>query len=248
MMRHEAPGSTSGAPVWGQWRSGFVGCGRVSRPGHPGDGQLDVSWDAIDVASGYKVQWKSGQQTFKNAAADGREAEVSGGTTTDYTITGLTNGTEYTVRVLATNPQGDGRPSVGVKGTPMDGGTSMVLSGGVSITSNAGSDGEYVIGDDIEITATFSRAVTVTGTPQIGIQLDAERTADYVASESTSTELVFAYTVTSADYDQNGAGVGANGLILNGGTITDTASGNAALLSFTAVADSPGHKAGRGWR
>ena len=208
----------------------------------PGDGQVEVSWTAIDIATGYKVQWRSSQQTFADAAANGREAVVGGGTTTDHTITGLTNGTVHVVRVLATNAQGDGRPSVRVRATPVAGGTSMVVSGGVSITSAPGSDGEYVVGDDIEITVTFSRAVTVTGTPRIGIRLNAARTADYAASKSTTTALVFSYTVTAADYDQNGIGVPENGLSLNGGTITDTSSGNAAVLSFTALADASRHK------
>ena len=76
----------------------------------PGDGRLEVSWtrpaggDAIDW---YNVQWKSGSQTFEDAVTDSREETVfSTETTIETTISDLTNGTEYTVRVLAVNESG----------------------------------------------------------------------------------------------------------------------------------------------
>ena len=81
----------------------------------PGDGQLELGWtkpaggDAIDE---YIVQWKSGTQTFQNAAdeaTDDREASVShvpGTTTYDTIIPGLNNGTLYTVQVIAKNESG----------------------------------------------------------------------------------------------------------------------------------------------
>ena len=207
-----------------------------------------MTWGARNVANGYKVQWKSGNQKFRNASQDGREAVISGGTTTGYTITGLDNGTEYTVRVLATNAQGDGRPSSRVAGTPSAGGTPVVndppiaVVAGISIGSDPGNDGEYVVGDAIDVTVTFSRAVTVTGAPTIGVELDESRMADYVASKSTSTAVVFSYEVQSSDFDQDGAGVSADSLSLNGGTITDTETGNAATLSFPALDDASRHK------
>ena len=55
----------------------------------PGGGKLDVAWDEVVGADGYKVQWKSGDQTFANAASDNREAAVSSGSTTTHTISGL---------------------------------------------------------------------------------------------------------------------------------------------------------------
>ena len=67
----------------------------------PGNTELTVGWNAADFAGGYKVQWKSGTETFATAATDGREAVVSGGATTSHTITGLANGTAYTVRARA---------------------------------------------------------------------------------------------------------------------------------------------------
>ena len=81
-----------------------------------GDAQLVVNWAAVDNATGYTVQWKSGSESYNTGD---RQATVTPGTTTSHTITGLTNGTEYTVRVSATRTDAnDGPPSAEVQGTP----------------------------------------------------------------------------------------------------------------------------------
>ena len=81
----------------------------------PGEKQLDVSWTAVSGAGGYKVQWKSGEEDY----AASRQAVITAGATTSHTITGLTAGTEYTVRVIATKANADdGAPSDNATGTP----------------------------------------------------------------------------------------------------------------------------------
>ena len=78
--------------------------------------QLDVSWTAIPDADGYRVEWKSGEEDFD----DSRQAALSGGSTTGYTVMDLTPGTEYTVRVIAIREHAaDGSPSDEVTGIPM---------------------------------------------------------------------------------------------------------------------------------
>ncbi len=83
----------------------------------PRDERLEVSWtkptggDEIDW---YNVQWKSGSETFEDAVTDDREETVF---STETTIAYLTNGTEYTVRVLAVNKSGE-TPSEEEEGTP----------------------------------------------------------------------------------------------------------------------------------
>ena len=74
-------------------------------------GEIDVSWKAIDVATGYKVQWNSGSQGFEDASTDGREHLAAGGARTNHTISNLTAEVEYTLRVIAVNQTGDGKPS-----------------------------------------------------------------------------------------------------------------------------------------
>ena len=83
----------------------------------PGNGQLVVQWTAVDNATGYEVQWKSGGQSYSST----RQAVVTSGTTTDYTIPSLSNGTVYTVRVRATRTGANEGPySAEEMATPME--------------------------------------------------------------------------------------------------------------------------------
>ena len=89
---------------------------------------------------------------------------------------------------------------------------------GVAVTSTA-TGGYYRAGDDIEVTATFNGAVTVTGAPQFSFDLGGQiRQAGY-ESGSDTTELVFSYTLAAGDEDLDGLSWPANSLTLNGGTI-----------------------------
>ena len=82
----------------------------------PGNAHLVVTWTAVDAATGYTVQWMSGSQGYNTGD---RQATVTSGSTTRYTIPSLTNGTEYTVRVIATRTGAtDGPPSDEMTGTP----------------------------------------------------------------------------------------------------------------------------------
>ena len=77
----------------------------------------------------------------------------------------------------------------------------------------------------------FSEAVTVTGTPGIRIKLDSGgRRATYAATPSTSTELVFHYTVKGKGYDHDGILSHDPGIHWNGGAIM-RAEMNADLLT-----------------
>ena len=98
-------------------------------PGAPGtpdvsphaSGSLAVSWtgpasDGGSAVTGYRVQWKEAADSW-DAAADVSEATA---TETSHTITGLTDGTEYSVRVLALNDVGESAPSEDGNGTPRE--------------------------------------------------------------------------------------------------------------------------------
>ena len=85
---------------------------------------LSVSWTAVTgTITGYKVQWKSSSDSDWDAA--NRETTVASGTTS-ATVTSLTNGTAYTVRLMAYNTTGNGAASTEGSGTP----------GPVSLTSS----------------------------------------------------------------------------------------------------------------
>ena len=101
----------------------------ATKPGVPGHlnvsphdtGALDVYWEApasdggSDV-TGYRVQWKKITGSW-DTAADVSEATVTGAT---HTITGLSDGVEYSVRVMATNGVGDSWPSAERSGIPRE--------------------------------------------------------------------------------------------------------------------------------
>ena len=78
---------------------------------------LVVSWHPVDGADGYRVQWKSGAESYSTAA---RQATLSGGSVSTYTIGNLTAGVRYTLRVQATNAHAAqaGSPSEERDGVP----------------------------------------------------------------------------------------------------------------------------------
>ena len=89
----------------------------------------------------------------------------------------------------------------------------------VAVTSDPGADGGYAIGDEIQVGLTFSETVTVTGAPQLTLDVGGQsRTAEY-SEGSAATQLLFTYTVLSGDEDTDGIAVVANSLALNGGGI-----------------------------
>ena len=84
-------------------------------------GALDVSWEAPSTDGGsaiteYRVQWKETAGNW-DTPADVSEETATG---TTHTITGLTDGVEYAVRVIVANNVGEGPPSDEATGTPRE--------------------------------------------------------------------------------------------------------------------------------
>jgi hypothetical protein len=110
----------------------------------------------------------------------------------------------------------------------------------VSVPANA----TYIAGQNLDFTAHFSEAVTVTGTPEIALTLDTggtvEATYDAVATAALhdASALVFRYTVAGGELDSNGVAV-ASAIALNGGSISDAAT-NAAVLTLNGVGSTTG--------
>ena len=111
--------------VVGFWGEAFA---QATVPGPPrlryvdlGNRQLTVAWRAQENTG-------SGIDSYKVTADPGTPASPSddrtcpstetGGTATTCTLTGLTNGTAYTVHVVATNSAGDSAPSFSAVATP----------------------------------------------------------------------------------------------------------------------------------
>ena len=111
-----------GAGAWsdGVWATPTSGASVPDKPARPsvvaGDGSLAVSWsppaNGGSEITGYEIWYRpstSSSYTTLNTTA------------TSITISGLTNGTGYTVFVRAQNAEGSGEWSDAVSGTPMSG-------------------------------------------------------------------------------------------------------------------------------
>ena len=102
---------------------------------------------------------------------------------------------------------------------------------------------DYQTGEVVKATVTFSEDVTVTGTPQLPLQIGGEeRDADYAAGDSSSTVLSFSYVVTDDDTDMDGISINAFALKLNGGSIKRTDTNVDAALTHTRVLTDDDHK------
>ena len=156
------------------------------------------------------------------------------------TITGLRSGRTYQIQVQAENDEGKGAWSNSVNGTTLTAPT--VSSVAFTSTPASGQNNTYKLNDIIDVTVTFNEAVTVTGTPQIDLTIGSTvRQADY-QSGSTTTRLLFQYTVQADDEDTDGATINANGLKLNGGSIRKNNSPINADLVHGAQTNQSGHK------
>ena len=143
---------------------------------------------------------------------------------------------------IASDTDGDGGDSVD-GGDGGSGGPPTVSD--VVIVSDPGDDATYGLGDTIRVTATFSEAVNVTGTPRLKIDMDpadwGEKWAAYKSGNGT-TALVFEHEVVEPNYSPQGIKVVANSLSANGGTIASVSSGTAADLAHAVRGHNPGHK------
>ena len=142
----------------------------------PADGRLDVSWDAVEGADRYTVEWRQSGTV--------REREE---TTQAAALTGLVNGTTYSLRVQAANEVGEGPWSAPVRGRP----DPLGHPPEVSITLGAGPP----VDGALSVRVTFSEAVR-------GFE-DGDLTAGYVGGpdvlvrgfEEEQTGLVYSAMV-----------------------------------------------------
>ena len=189
---------------------------------------LLVEWAAPDNSGkpdieSYDLQYRKGTT---GDYTDGPQDE----TVASATIDGLDADSAYQVRVRATNDEGDSGWSSAGSGTT----NAQTPPTGVDFIVSP-DPGTYAIDRTLSVTVVFSAAVTVSGTPQLALDIGGEpRQANY-ASGSGTQEVLFSYTVVEDDEDTDGTLVPANGLTLNGGTIT--AGGIAASLTNLSYAN-----------
>ena len=90
----------------------------------------------------------------------------------------------------------------------------------------------YGAGETIEVSVTFSEAVTVTGEPHVEYNFAGTTVEFPYESGSGTTALVFAYTVAPSDEDDNGIFKRPNGLKVGTGESIVSAAGVAADLDY----------------
>ena len=152
-------------------------------------GKLDLSWSAPDsnggsAVTGYKVQWKEAAGSW-DTPADVSQTTVAG---TSQTVSGLTDGVEYTFRVLAVNSVGDSTAFTEESGTPKETTAPTVSSATV---------------DGATLTITFSEDLTespVPATTTFTVTADQdERGVDSIAISGRTVALTLASTATADD-------------------------------------------------
>ena len=114
----------------------------------------------------------------------------------------------------------------------------------VAISSGAGPDRSYALGEEVRILLTFNEAVNVAGAPRLKIKLDpnhGEEWAEY-ASGSSTTMLEFTYTVVEPNISTQGVAVLRNTLELNGGTIRSMSTSTEADLWQGGLGHDPDHQ------
>ena len=98
-------------------------------------GEIHLSWDAVSGATGYEVRYRAAQQGTNLSDP----IFVSGGSTTSYTLTGLTGGQEYIVRVRAVDGETDLSRDTVISDVAATAGSSVALSQPVvTVTPGAG--------------------------------------------------------------------------------------------------------------
>ena len=226
----------------------------------PGNAQLVVTWTAVDTATGYTVQWKSGGQGYNTT---NRQATVTSGTTTSHTITGLANGTEYTVQVSATRTgANDGPPSDEMTGTPTvpTAAGIAVSTAGLTVTEQDSTGDGYTVVLDTEPTADV--VVTVAG--HVGTDVTANPTAlTFTMSnwdtaqtvtvtadndaDTTDDSVTLTHSAASADSGYSGIAIAGVAVTVNDNdtaqvTGVGVAPGNAHLVvTWTAVDNATGY-------
>ena len=105
-----------------------------------------------------------------------------------------------------------------------------LVSNHLRITGVTLGDGTYGVGSHLDVSVTFSGAVTFTGTPRMALNIGvAGKYASYTAKTNAST-ATFRYTVVGGDHDTDGIAM-TSPIDLSGGRINDS-NGDATSLDF----------------
>ena len=188
-----------------------------------GSGEVTLSWADPQLSSlgGYEVRYAPATDSYPETWT----AVPGDASTTEYTVTSLTNETEYKFALRAKNGVGDGAAAE-VRATP----TAAPLVSDVSFAGTPVARDTYGAGEAVFVDVEFTAPVTVTGSPQLALTVGGNQRQAQMQSASDST-IRFRYIVVAADRDTDGIGIAANALTPNGAAIT-SAGGDVARLGL----------------
>ncbi len=166
-----------------------------------GDGSLEVSWVAASVApSGYSVRWRE-------RGPGSTLTSVNRVTDTSFTITNLTNGQEYVVRVDTRNVADTGIQAgtlVTTIGTPAGTDSAPAFASGTTIPDQA-----WTVGAGVALTlpeATGGNgALNYTLTPDLPAGVTLDTSTRVVSGTPTAAASTATYTWRATDSDSNTA-------------------------------------------
>lgn len=175
--------------------------------------QVTLTWTPVPGASSYNV--------YRSVSSGATVLFASGVVPATYTDATVANGTTYYYTVTAHN---------GLE-SPKSSEVSIRPEAAPSIVSiTPPSNDTYSAGEQLNYTVRFSEPITVTGFPELAIAVGAQNRRAVYVSGSTTTDLVFRYTVVLSDEDPNGVAT-VSPLHLAGGTLRN-AGGLDADLTF----------------
>ena len=169
----------------------------------------------------------------------GTVRSASSNTDVDLAHTGLGHDAKHKVdwQQSSSSPTPEPTPE------PTPGAAPSVVS--LEVVSAPVEDNTYVLGDLIQVRASFTELVEVTGAPYVKIDMDpaewGEMQAGY-ASGSGSYQLIFEHEVVEPNISTQGIAVLANSLTLNGGAIKSASSQTDADRSHDGLDHDSSHK------
>ncbi len=177
--------------------------GVLSTPSSPtdvgavvGDAQIALSWTAPSSTGGSAIAgYKVACSTTDTAPTSAGDWKATNSASTEYTVTGLENGTTYYFWVKAVNEVGDSEASTSVSATPM--GTTMNVATAEQMTKALG----YETVTTINITGSFSYDGAISKAVAINVKSGSTLTLNYITDNSKVS------TVCNADITVEDGGV-----------------------------------------
>ena len=171
-----------------------------------GDGELTPQWAAVDNAASYELQWKAATTSSWDAATG---VTTVGAATSGTALTGLSNGTEYDVRVRAkaasaSTTYEDSVWSQVKQATPVEGDVVPAFAQGETITTQSWTVGTVV---DLTLPAATGGNGTVSYelTPALPAGVTVDLSTRQVSGKPTAVATAATYTWRAKDSDSNTA-------------------------------------------